>query len=573
MIPSPTTNRRRPNRPAAMAGVVVATSVLVLGISAGVHSASAETDDPLTGDTPQSVASASITVRAVAETAASDWLPDADGDGATPIRTNPYAGMSDASRNHAQTTNNELSQIAGQSLSTRRLGSGNPTSNIGAVEPNRTEPSNRLPRLGASSPPVAASMAARQTEKPESAPIGSRINASPVSVRTPPSIAWQYRRLGESPTPLPTPPTGPQTPTPRPATPRRLGGTTKQNPPQLRAEDIRGAAKIERANRPQSHSNTPSLRHEVLPGYSVEALRKSAAESISDAELKLRSQAYLTAAKKATEALQWIAQAVDAQNGQSIASHDLECALTAIRESEDFVGKYGVVDSVAIARMVRSHSTEVLKPYDTSNLNGLAAADLYLNWARKGLSEIVKADPLAVQAIRVLAHSHRLRDDGTPLGVATSVHLMRAAADSQADDPRIHLELAQTLEVAGLHDESEQAFAAVANRAAGTDRLFSTGKRSDLDLIEVSPEEFASISSPAAGPTRQATAHPPTDPAAPYSTNRPLVAQRIDAPQAVRHFPNGSVQSATPQMGSTPAVTENRSRIDQVMDPLKRLFR
>jgi hypothetical protein len=180
---------------------------------------------------------------------------------------------------------------------------------------------------------------------------------------------------------------------------------------------------------------------------------------------------------------------------------------------------------------------------------------------------------LTVEAIRILAHSHRLRDDGTPLGVATSVHLMRAAADSRADDPRVHLELAQTLEVAGLHDESEQAFAAVANRAAFSNDLFSTGKRGDLDLIEVSPEEFASISSPAAGPNRPAVAYPQVDPAAPNPPNLSRVAQRIDAPRADQPAPNGAVQAGPSQKGSAPAAPDHRGRIDQVMDPLKRLFR
>ena len=544
-----------------MAGLVVAASVMVLGVgvSAGVYPAAAETDDPLTGGTQQPLASASITVRAAAETAVSDAPADAEIDQVSAKITNPFVRLAGSPRSPAQP------------LSTRRLGSGNPAPNSVTVAATRSGVSNRLPRLGAS-PPVAATMPARPSDEPVSAPIGSPIKASPVSVRTPPSIDWHYRPLGESPTPLPMAITSSGTTAACPAVPRRINAT-KQNPQPLRAEDIRGAAKIERANRPQPPPDTASLRHGVLPGYSVEALRKSAADSITDAELKLRARAYLTAAEKATQALQWIAQAVDAQNGQSVASHDLECALTAIRESEDFVGKYGVVDSVAIARMVRSHSTEVLKPYDTSNLNGLTAADLYLNWAHQGLSEIAKADPLAVQAIRILAHSHRLRDDGTPLGVATSVHLMRAAADSQTDDPRIHLELAQTLEVAGLHDESEQAFAAVADRAARNDELFSTGKRGELDLIEVSPEEFASISSPAAGPTRQTTAYPPIAPAAPNSPNLPRVAQRFDGPQAPRHSPNGSVQTGVPQMGPAPAVTENRGRIDQIMDPLKRIFR
>jgi hypothetical protein len=229
MKPISTTNRRTHNRPAAMAATVAAASVLVLGASAGIYPASAETDDPLGGRTRQPVASASITVRTTAQPALDAPPSDGEIDRADAKITNPFVHQAVSPRSPAQPP------------STRRLGSGNPTPKLAKVEAARSGLSNRLPRLGGSSLADPAPIVARPTDGPQSAPHGS--HASPVSLRTPPSIDWQHRPLGDSTTPLPSPPTRPRTAAVRPATPRRIDAT-KQNPQPLRAEDIRVAAKI-----------------------------------------------------------------------------------------------------------------------------------------------------------------------------------------------------------------------------------------------------------------------------------------------------------------------------------------
>lgn len=217
--------------------------------------------------------------------------------------------------------------------------------------------------------------------------------------------------------------------------------------------EIRRAAMRQRANR---LAETRSVQTQIEPfraGYGVETLRKSAMELIAEAQLKLDIRAYLTAEERARKALELIAQSIDTREQSLTATRDLAIALTAIREAEDFVGKYGLTSGETIARMVRSHSTEVLKSYDASNLSGLAAADIYLDWACRCVAPIAIADPLAAEAIRILAMSHRMRDNVTPFGIATSVHLIRTAAEGVPGNRRVQLEYEKTLQVAQLSEQ------------------------------------------------------------------------------------------------------------------------
>ncbi len=285
--------------------------------------------------------------------------------------------------------------------------------------------------------------------------------------------------------------------------------------------EIRRAAMLQRATRPMDAFDAPTQTEPIQPGYSTEALRKTAMGLIAEAQLKIDIRAYMSAEEKAKKALELIAQSIDTREQSTLATRDLMISLTAIREAEDFVGKYGMVDGEMITRMVRSHSTEILKPYDTSKLNGLAAADVYLDWSRRCITQLAVADPLAAEAIRILAQSHRLREDGTPFGIATSVHLIRAAVEGSPDNQQVRAEYETTLQIAGLTDRTT--IARAKNTVAKTDTVttvsamsagwpagqghlvapasnFSSNPRQDVNIIEVSPEQFAAISPAAAGP-------------------------------------------------------------------------
>lgn len=285
--------------------------------------------------------------------------------------------------------------------------------------------------------------------------------------------------------------------------------------------EIRRAAMRQRASRTEETFDLPTQSQPIQPGYSVDAIRKTAMDLISEAQLKLDRRVYLTAEDKAIAALELIAQSIDTRQQSSLATRDLRIALTAIREAEDFVGKFGMVDGEAITRMIRSHSTEILKPYNTSNLSGLAAADVYLDWSRRCLTPLATADPLGSEAIRILAISHRSRDSGTPFGIATAVHLMRAASDGTPENQRVYRDYQATLEIAGLQNRSRIALAqgtalgeiddqrALRRPLDGTpatlasarsDNGLQSPQNRDVEVLEVSPEQFAAISPAMAGP-------------------------------------------------------------------------
>ncbi|HBJ37453.1 MAG TPA: hypothetical protein DDZ51_22400 [Planctomycetaceae bacterium] len=367
--------------------------------------------------------------------------------------------------------------------------------------------------------------------------------------------------------------------------------------------EIRRAAMRQRANRPEETFEIPAQPQPIQPGYSVDALRKTAMELIAQAELKLDIRAYLSAEEKAKKALELIAQSIDSREQSALATRDLMIALTAIREAEDFVGKYGMVDGESITRMVRSHSTEVLKPYDVSKLNGLAAADVYLDWSRRCLMPLAVADPLAADAIRILAKSHRLRDDGTPYGIATSVHLIRAAAEGSPNNRQVRIDYETTLHVAGLTGDSMVAQVGKTDprQYAGT-TVSTVSARSparpehsiasanvdkgppsrDVKIVEVTPEQFAAISPATSGPpgltgspqaqsiatSRQNASRSLAQNNQPSATYRPEHVDEVPSRQ-VNAYQGSPYQSAEFQEADNSV----KSRLNRAFNPITRHFR
>ncbi len=226
----------------------------------------------------------------------------------------------------------------------------------------------------------------------------------------------------------------------------------------------------------------------------------------------------MTAGAEATEALRLVAQAKDLAAQSSESSAALEAALTALKEAEDFVDRYGTVDGEAITRMVRAHQTLVLKAFDCSHLTGASAADVYLDTARRILAEMSSTDPLAAHAVACLAKSYRQRTGESRLALAASVHLMRAAVIAVPNDRELTEELASVLNQAELREEAQHVLALsqrLTPRAAqpiigGPIIAVVSGVRLDgangqttqaVRLEQLTPEAFSQLSRIESGPS------------------------------------------------------------------------
>ena len=281
---------------------------------------------------------------------------------------------------------------------------------------------------------------------------------------------------------------------------------------------------VEDDSSPAAYTSHSTLRPEsqsqgIMPGFSIEALRRSAAKSLDEANARLMHRASLSAAAASTEALRLTAHSNDLLLGTSAASEQLRDALMAIREADDFAGRYGTVDSAAIARMVNSHHTKTLKEFDTSQLTGIIAADIYLDSARQMLEAMAASDPLAAHAIALLAKSYRQRASESPLALATSVHLMRAAVATAPADRALVMELASVLDQANMKAEAQALHGRVASlpvnsndsSADESDSVVAvvTGVRKSatpnqaqqaVRIEHISPDAFAMVSAAEAGP-------------------------------------------------------------------------
>jgi len=324
---------------------------------------------------------------------------------------------------------------------------------------------------------------------------------------------------------------------------------------------------VEPASIPLRDASRPQSRIEprtVMPGFSAMSLRRSAAASLDSAAIALSHGAPLSGAADSIESLRKIAQAIDIQNQDNACTTSVDAAMFAMREAEDFVGRYGIVDSAAIARMVDSHQTPALKPYDTSSMTGIAAADVYLDWARATLARTAQTDPLAAHAIAMLAKSYRQRADESPIALAASVHLMRAASMASPRDAGLATELSSVLAQANLPDESRVVAAragqfAIAKPpidsetevvvASATSRS-SGAMQNSIKVEQLTPDEFARISRSEAGPVgnpvpvtfpAQPSVAPEAEPASNSSASSPSASSKGTNPvsRAMRSFARG----------------------------------
>ncbi|MEX0824835.1 MAG: hypothetical protein WD119_01640, partial [Pirellulaceae bacterium] len=105
------------------------------------------------------------------------------------------------------------------------------------------------------------------------------------------------------------------------------------------------AATIGLQNNGSSDDRRPHRRSVAISGsFTPQRLIEQAAQHLAEADTSLRRQATYSAKASAIQSLRLLAEARDYADGQTTAAERLREGLAAIRESSDFLGRYGPID-------------------------------------------------------------------------------------------------------------------------------------------------------------------------------------------------------------------------------------
>ncbi len=180
-------------------------------------------------------------------------------------------------------------------------------------------------------------------------------------------------------------------------------------------------------------------------------LRELAQESLRSSSHRMQRRATHSAKKYAVEALRSIVAMRDAEAGGNQHAQELDVALDAIRESDDFCGRFGPIDQNALRRMVVVHETDVLKGQDLEDMSALEATEKYLAVARTNLIAAAGGVREASDALVLLGQIEKqLSAPGDTHGAAVAVTLQRAAIDIAPTNGPGYRELGTTLLDQGL---------------------------------------------------------------------------------------------------------------------------
>ncbi|MGB7344999.1 MAG: hypothetical protein WBD20_12360 [Pirellulaceae bacterium] len=215
-------------------------------------------------------------------------------------------------------------------------------------------------------------------------------------------------------------------------------------------------------------ANTASVHSPVtaknwLPSTTSTSSQQDAKRFLDQAMNEYTRKAWASAEASAWESLTCSAEGIDiarrdasfgTNRAESSALDDLQLARAAIRESRDFAGKYGPLDSDAVKRIVLSHTTEVLKNQSLQNVPPIDATDRYLNEARVRLAPLAKYRVEAAQALDLLAAIHLGRNDQQRLPSQTALCFRRAALQGQPGNGSLAGRLGMHLASLGLDKEA-----------------------------------------------------------------------------------------------------------------------
>lgn len=203
---------------------------------------------------------------------------------------------------------------------------------------------------------------------------------------------------------------------------------------------------------------------ELAPGAAEESLtatihtsrlRELARESLRRSSDRMRRQATHSAQKYAMEALRSIVAMQDSKAGGNQRAKQLDIAMDAIRESEDFCGRFGPVDERALQRMVGVHETDALKNRDLENVSALEATEAYLAVAKTNLIAAAGGVQEASDALVLLGKIEKqMAGPADTHAPAVAVTLQRAAIEIAPNNALAYQALGTTLLDQGLVKQS-----------------------------------------------------------------------------------------------------------------------
>jgi hypothetical protein len=322
------------------------------------------------------------------------------------------------------------------------------------------------------------------------------------------------------------------------------------------------------------------------PTVTSQTCDQRAKASLANAYQEYSVSAWASAEASAWEALEFIATGIDVESfGDEAATRtnalsavrDLDQARRAVMEVRDFRGGTRLIDRQYFATLVASHRTQVFGNQLPEGVTPAIATEQYFEFARQRFARLATAKREAAQAIDLLAAIYLGRNEAGWLPLETALCLRRAALQGQPDQADLAAKLAIQLTEMGIHREAQQMLrhvvalkpeleppmasqlAAVARSVGDVEMAQRLGEvvspaESSADVrmpkvVQLTPDEFASISPP----VNLNPGHP----------LKPSPEDSVD-PSTSRH-PGSFHQpqwrgSATPQTASVPVRTASARR-------------
>lgn len=164
-----------------------------------------------------------------------------------------------------------------------------------------------------------------------------------------------------------------------------------------------------------------------------QSIRDRLSGHIRQCQHLLSRRAYYSAREEAQVAIKHLMQTIDLHLGGYQSEPNFAIAMTALQEAQDFTNSNAQHGQSTVNVLVGSHSSEVLKRYELSNVSPLAAAEHYRIYAADKLVEAAQNHPWASELYYTLGRIAQAESEATVGNIQTNLRwkaltMYRAAA-------------------------------------------------------------------------------------------------------------------------------------------------